>query len=215
MLLFWSIGQNAQCQKIQIGIHSGHGRAQLSNFWDIKNDAWGADWVKSPMSGAGFSYYFKNRFALGIEVNYVRKGNIRYGLENRYHYLHLPMLVKYDFFKNQRGNFLMSVRLGGYASFLQKQTQKFSEETKEEIFLLEYSSVSDFDYGLTVGVGAGIRLDDNIFLNLELRGERGLAHVFDVSFAYAKKNIVNISGWCLFGLTYTFPSTYEKQTPNL
>jgi hypothetical protein len=207
MLLLGVSIQSGIAQKIQVGLHSGLGRAQLSNFQETKKDQLGADWVISRTEGLDLTYYLGRRLGIGIEGNYTSKGNVRYGTTTRVLYYHVPLFLKHDFYESKSGNLNLFAKLGGYFARTREQTTQYS---LSQLYLLEYSMVSKFDYGACFGLGAGLKLDDNIQVSMELRGERGLANVFALVTRDTQKPIGNIAGWATLGLSYIFSSPYQK-----
>ncbi len=207
MFLFCLSIQTGIAQKIQVGLHSGLGKAQLSNFQETQKDQLGADWVISRTEGLDLTWYLGRRLGIGIEGNYTSKGNVRYGTTTRVFYYHLPLFLKHEFYVSESENLNLFAKLGGYFARTHEQTTQYS---LSQIYLLEYSMVSEFDYGACFGLGAGLKLDDNIQVSMELRGERGLANVFALVTRDTQKPIGNISGWATLGLSYIFPSPYQK-----
>lgn len=207
MLLLGVSIQTGVAQKIQVGLHSGLGRAQLSNFRETKTDQLGADWVISRTEGLDITYYLSIRLGIGIEGNYTSKGNVRNGTTTRVFYYHMPLYLKHEFFVSRSGNLNLFAKLGGYFARTHEQTTQYS---LSQIYLLEYSMVSEFDYGACLGLGAGVKLDDNIQVSLELRGERGLVDIYGRARTDSQQTIENIAGWATLGLSYIFPSPYQN-----
>lgn len=207
---------NTECvfaQKLQIGLHVGAGLSQLSNYKTIKEDVWGADWLRSPIAGLEFTYYMGKRFGLSLEANYAQKGNARYTVESKYHYLHFPAFFKVDLSSPKRKVFSLAAKLGFYGARLERQT--WSEKNIPTLTLLQFNlkelrPITQFDYGFSLGLNASFRLDENIALTMELRGERGFVDMLSEYTANTEKPTVNKSGWAILGLTYTIKSPYQK-----
>lgn len=211
VVLFWgvcAVSHVAMAQKIQLGLQKGFGIAQLSNYWEVKNDRWGADWVKSPLWGGFAALYVGKNTALGLEMNRVTKGNARYALINRYHYAQFSPYIRWDFVGKSAGGWVGYGKIGGYFALLTDQTEEHRQGVFAHIYLPEYHAVNDRDYGLNASVGAGYELSSNICLNLEARAERGLLGLLNwVPGSYA--DLRNISAWLIFSLSYTIPSPYK------
>jgi hypothetical protein len=208
-LLVLAVSQAALAQKLQFGLQRGFGAAQLSNYWQVKNDRWGADWVKSPLLGGFAAVYCGKNTALGLEMSRVTKGNARYAVINRYHYAQFSPYLKWDFMNKNDKKWVGYGKLGGYFSVLTDQTQEYVEGSFAQIYLLEYGNVEDYDYGLNASIGAGYELGDNIRLNVEARAEHGLYHLFSLNpgESAAKRNI---SAWLMLSISYTLPSPYQQ-----
>lgn len=209
-LLFWlslAFCPIASGQKLQIELHSGLGKAQLLNFITNPSKGSNAEWMNSRTEGLSFTYYFGKRLGLCVEATYTVKGNRFREVDNKGYFYQMPVMLKHDFFESDSKKVVMYGKFGPYVGFLHRQ-QLFELKFRQDYFK-EYSQYNDFDFGLGLGLGAGFLLDTNIRLNLELRAERGLAHVYIVSYASEKKN-THIAGWAILGISYTIPSPYLK-----
>lgn len=207
--VFGAIG-GVRAQQISIGFHAGKGFAQLSNYRETKNDAFGADRVASHLFGGSVDFYLGRRVAIGTGFDYARKGNERYDRRTFYHYLEMPFTFRFDLISRPDHRFLLFARAGTYWAFLQEQTGD-PANLFLSFFPLESSSVQNFDYGLTGGLGADIRLSDRFAVGAEFRFDRGLSDVFGQldCVGCARERISNIAAWGLLGFKYLIPSPYD------
>jgi opacity protein-like surface antigen len=188
-------------QSITLGLRAGLGRAQLSNYNDTKNDVWGADLVRSQVYGATLQVPFNRWLSVQAEANHITKGNIRYGLENRYDYWHFPLMARFD--ASPANAWRVFGQAGLYWAALRQQAQRYTGKGGyAQIYLVEYGPVTRTDIGFCAGTGVAYALTPRLWMELECRADLGQTDVLNLPEQYPGKPPRNVSAWGMLGLKY-------------
>lgn len=143
------------------------------NFSTVKADDFDYD------TGTGFNvalsgdYYFSNRWSIKAKLMYDQKGfNDAYFIDGDYitdvnmNYLTIPVMANWHFGKKRQ----WYLNFGPYASFLMS-----AEETEGGVDLKEGFNSTDF--GLEVGIGVKIPLNDQLKLFIEYEDSAGFTDI--------------------------------------
>ncbi|MFD0963552.1 porin family protein [Pseudofulvibacter geojedonensis] len=137
--------------------------------------------------GVSFDYYIKQNLSLKTNINYERKikkleitlfsydANVT-GKENYneiYEYINLPILLKYEF-----GNSKFFANGGPFFNYLinQKIDSNYSNNNSNL-----HSKQKKIDFGLSLGIGTNISLNEKNDLTIEIRDDLGLIDTSDAS----------------------------------
>lgn len=172
MCLMASTAQNDFKIGLNAGINyphvRGHDYAKYNNF------------KVGYLFGVTLDYYLKENLSVKTNINYERKIlkiQLTYfnnqaqetGKENFneiYEYINIPILLKYEF-----GGSKFFVNGGPFFNYL------FNTKIKPEYPYDDSNGVAeqkDFDFGLSVGIGTNISLNEKNDLTIEIRNDLGL-----------------------------------------
>lgn len=173
--LMCSIGLTAQ-NDFKIGIHAG------INYPDIRGNEYAKynNFKVGYLFGVSFDYYLKENLSLKTNINYERKVKkiklIYYNdqaqqdgeenLDQIHEYINIPILLKYEF-----GGSKFFVNGGPFLNYL-FNTQLSSEYPYDESDMV--SAQKDVDFGLSLGIGTNISLNDKNDITIEIRNDLGL-----------------------------------------
>ena len=133
--------------------------------------------------GISFEHYLNEKFSIKTNLNFESKVISRDGIffydeylqeaktKASYKYLVIPILAKYNFGNNK--NFI--VNAGPFLGFLLKSTTKSSGFPDSDFSDLYKKT----DFGLSIGFGTKITLNEKSNLNIELRENLGLTNISD------------------------------------
>lgn len=134
--------------------------------------------------GISFEYYLNEDFSIKANLNFENKSISNddiyfaddYILETKakasHKYIVLPIMAKYNFGKNK--NFF--VNGGPFIGYLLKVTSKTSGYPDSDFSDLFKKT----DFGLSIGIGTKIPLNEKSNLNIEVRENLGLSNISDV-----------------------------------
>jgi opacity protein-like surface antigen len=205
-VLLLSLLSSTFSQKLQIGVQIGMGKAQLSNLRQMKNDFYGADRTFSGLFGISIRYNIGSIMAIEAELNYTRKGTVRYAIEQQYYYQSLPISLIFKPLGNEK-KWQPFFKEGFFFALLSTQKERdLTHEGRDAIYLLEYSPVRRFDIGFTQGIGFDYQVISKITISMEACMEHGLRDVFGAPQGYVlqRKRIFNIAAWGKLGVKYGF-----------
>ncbi|MBV1923488.1 MAG: PorT family protein [Flavobacteriaceae bacterium] len=133
--------------------------------------------------GISFEHYLNENFSIKTNLNFetkvVRNENTYYGIDYildartkaSHKYLVMPIMVKYNFGNNK--NFF--VNGGPFVGFLLKASSKTSGYPDDDFSDLYKKT----DFGLSIGLGTKIILNEKHDLNIEVRENLGLSNISD------------------------------------
>ncbi|MCK0115351.1 porin family protein [Gelidibacter sp. F63206] len=173
--LMCSIALTAQ-NDFKIGINAG------INYPDIRGNEYAKynNFKLGYLFGVSLEYYLKENLSLKTNINYeskIKKIQLIYfnnqaqqtGKENFnqiYEYINIPILLKYEF-----GGSKFFVNGGPFFNYL------FNTKISSEYPYDDSDSVAeqkDFDFGLSLGIGTNISLNERNDLTIEIRNDLGL-----------------------------------------
>lgn len=201
----------AQSPRFEIGLQAGPSLAWLSGNTVINN------WNAKPAYAGGFTlqYDLTPRIGLRIGLGYQQKGTMVDALftdaegfpirtvkiHQNMEYLTIPLMARASFGKKHR----IVMGLGGYAGYLMnaryvyKNVPEFSDTQLTSNFL-------DLDYGLCASVAGAFALSEHLYLNTEVRYDKGLRNISAltvVNDGSIRTNAVSL----LVGCSYRFGKT--------
>ena len=191
-------------QRVQIGLHGGSGKSQLSNY-KKNQEFWGAERLVSTFAGVDLHWNFSSRWAVDYEFNYAKKGSTRYYIEKKYLYVGEAINLRYNLRKGNPKRLKPYLRAGGYVSLLRAEHEKrLTKGPVAHIGLVEFSPARKFDFGLSGGAGVDFRLLPKVAISVEGRVEHGLNDVFGLNkeAIFQRKRIFNIAAWGVVGVKY-------------
>ena len=134
--------------------------------------------------GGGFTYRATELLALHIEVIYSEKqfqqGNDQSYIKQKLLYIDIPLLLQLNISPNVNVKTLFY--FGSYVSFLIKQDQESSQ-----IIGISYFHPNKYDYGLLLGGGIGIPID-NFEVGIDIRYHFGLGNLNEFSGYFDQPN---------------------------
>lgn len=186
-------GANAQDTKIKYGVHIGPNYSSLrgyeipiSPYWYSESSGF------SFLGGLDFEYSLNAKLSLKTELNFeqkVLKGNNRIELSDingyqknisfttkeKFNYLTLPILLKYNF--QEKSSFY--VNGGFFIGYL--LNAKLTNDIDPSIMKTEDTDTSDFykkiDSGLVLGIGKSFDIGTNKSISVEIRDNLGLSRI--------------------------------------
>lgn len=190
--IMFALGANAQDKgNIEFGINTGL-NITTASVRD-SNVYFTADGSVSFNIGASFDYYFSDRWSIKVKPTYDRKGWDNGGIEidGSYYstdynttYLTIPVMANWHF--GGRRNWYLN--FGPYVGFLlSAKDTEFDTDVKD--------GFETTDFGLALGIGYKIKLNDKVKLFLEYEEQAGLVGMFkdDEGFsAYTSRSAINI-----------------------
>ena len=161
--------------ELKIGVNAG------INYPDVR----GYDYAKYQnfnvgyLFGINFEYYLNENLSLKTNLNYERKSKehkityYNYDAEESgskkfsemYDYINVPVLVKYEFLNSHA-----FVNAGPFFNYL--LNHKFEAGYPEEDSAISPRKKTDF--GISLGIGAQLPLDEKHFFTLEVRDDFGM-----------------------------------------
>ena len=207
-VLFFLIAQTTFAQntepktsnKTTLGIQAGanlfgtRGDNSFPNEFDSKIDLW---------VGVNFEHQLKPGLHFKSNINYERN---TLGLETEslgtvstppedveltytFHYLTVPLLLKYSFTKNKT----VFINGGPFVGFLLNETGKINGESAD---FAGDSVFKVLNAGLSFGIGKRFKLNQNNSLDIELRDNLGLLNMFKEENPTARTNtLMLIAAW--------------------
>lgn len=175
------------------------------------------DYRNSPTIGFSarlfFQYNFKKIISLRTNLAFERKGTIansqafdEYGnpfgsvqTKSKFDYLTIPLLVRATFGKRV----LFFVNAGPYLGYLLKQTDISKGENVPITRYDNTSSFKRFDFGVSVGLGLLVPIEQNFALSLEARNNVGYYNVSDLPVINGG-SIETVATNFMFGFVYKF-----------
>ncbi len=172
--LIFSIKLSAQ-NDFKIGMNAG------INYPDIRGNEYAKynNFKVGYLIGVSFDYYLKHNLSLKSNINYerkIRKIELTYfnyeaeetGKENFseiYDYINLPILLKYEF-----GNAKFFANGGPFLNFLLNEKIQ-PNYPNDNINATEKKKI---DFGLSLGIGTNISVNEKNDLSVEIRDDFGL-----------------------------------------
>ena len=193
-LLLISFLNYAQNSNIKFGIHAG---LSYSTFYGYDIPAnFGLVYSESPafafLGGINFEYQIKEKLSLKLELNYERKSqkgdnhieltdvdgftkSYNFTSKKNYDYLVLPIMVKYNF--GNKNSFFANG--GPFIGYLLKSNLTNDLEDIEGINN-DTDDTTDFnsktDFGLSIGLGKKIEINEKNTISIEIRENLGLTN---------------------------------------
>ena len=201
-LLFLLIGAYSCIIKAQenvlLGIHTGVNYSSL-RFEDNRTSE--NDSEISYLIGVSAEFYISKKLYLDIELNYERDkvsvyideiiiNSVSYGGNYRnydiYEFLSLPIMLKYEI--GDKNPFYL--KGGPYLGYLLSAKERINKgRLSKDVSVL----FTDFDFGLSIGVGKVFNIGTSHTLVLELRNNLGLTNInSDARGTYIKTNSINL-----------------------
>ena len=201
-LLFLLIGAYSCIIKAQenvlLGIHTGVNYSSL-RFEDNRTSE--HDSEISYLIGVSAEFYISKKLYLDIELNYERDkvsvyideiiiNAVSYGGNYRnydiYEFLSLPIMLKYEI--GDKNPFYL--KGGPYLGYLLSAKERINKgRLSKDLSVL----FTDFDFGLSIGVGKVFDIGTSHTLVLELRNNLGLTNInSDARGTYIKTNSINL-----------------------
>jgi len=208
--------------KSYIGVEGGLGFISLNrtdNFYFSGNAEKFAEKGTGFVGAITFQYNFTNLISFRTNVAYERKGEVAkvtahdYGngiiQEEDYKYLRyfdyitVPLLIRFSFGNKVK----LFINTGGYVGYLIRQTNTTYKGTNEVLYAISHNryKYKDFDFGITVGIGATIPINDKFIASLELRNSISVYNIKHISYVAGHEyaNIVKTeSAKILLGIAY-------------
>ena len=194
----------AIAQTVAIGLRGGLGQACHQRYFE--KDYGGYFPLRPLLSktiGLNATFGIGTHLALEAGLNYEEKGNIRYAYKNQYHYISLPITLKWHLLAER--TILPYVRGGVYyAHLLHHQQTPINDGPIFYIYLPEYQTPAVKDVGLVAAIGADWQLPSRIQLNIDLAGTRGRRNLYasDASSLALPYPLYNISWSWTMGVRY-------------
>ncbi|AUC81517.1 porin family protein [Lacinutrix sp. Bg11-31] len=201
--LLFSIKLSAQ-NEFKIGVNAGLNYPNIIYNGNYKNNNFSIGYL----FGVSLDYYLKENLSLKANVNYERKTRkleLTYynnsnaeeigkeDFKETYDYINLPVLLKYEF-----GNSKFFVNGGPFLSFLLKNKIDNDYPNDNSDFITDLKNI---DFGLSLGIGTNISLNEKNDLTIELRDDFGIIDIGGVSRqagGTAKTNAIKlVLGWNL------------------
>ncbi|WP_452227652.1 porin family protein [Lacinutrix sp. MEBiC02404] len=200
--LIFSMNLSAQ-NEIKIGINAG------INYPDIRGNelAKNSIFKVGYLFGVTFDYYLKEKLSLKLNINYERKIEklqLTYfnnevqeigkeNFRNIYEYINVPILLKYEF-----GNSKFFANGGPFFNYLLNNKIEPDYPIDNSDFSSEQKKI---DFGLSIGIGTNISLNEKNALTIEIRDDFGVIDTGDVpktTEGTVKTNTIKlILGWNL------------------
>lgn len=193
-LLLISFLNYAQNSNIKFGIHAGLNYSTFYGY-DIPA-AFDPVYSESPafayLGGINFEYQIKEKLSLKLELNYERKSqkgdnhieltdvdgftkSYNFTSKKNYDYLVLPIMVKYNF--GNKNSFFANG--GPFIGYLLKSNLTNDLEDIEGINN-DTDDTTDFnsktDFGLSIGLGKKIEINEKNTISIEIRENLGLTN---------------------------------------
>lgn len=174
---------SAQTPRFDLGLLAGPSLSWLRGSAVID----GADALLTPAAGLTFQVDLSERFGIRLGAGYQRKGmseevsftdvngtptgtaDVAYITD----YLTFPLMARATFGKSTR----FSVGLGPYAGMLLQAQERWSGEGLEGGANDRTDDLEPWDFGLSASAGAAWSLGGNLWLNAEVRYDKGLTDI--------------------------------------
>lgn len=166
----------------KIGINTG------INYPDIRGHEYAIynNFKVGYLFGVTFDYYLKENLSLKANINYerkIKKLQLTYfnneaeetGIENFreiYEYINVPILLKYEF-----GNSKFFANGGPFLNYLLDNKIEPDYPNDDSDVVTEQKNI---DFGLSIGIGTNISLNEKNDLTLEIRDDFGIIDTGDV-----------------------------------
>lgn len=202
MLLWFATNiLHAQPGRSEIGIEAGAGARHISS------SAWKYNVAAGYSFGVSFQYKLNNSLSLRTNLHMERKGGVlpdvfitdeqgnplgETNMSTNLDYLTLPILLRLSVGRSVK----FFVNLGPYCGLLVRES--YRTEGPNRAIGFNTSPYDNVDFGLILGMGAAIPLNEKWDLSVEARYNMGLLNI-------SKGNFIkwsNQSAIALFGLSY-------------
>ena len=172
---------------VEFGVNIGYNNSSVSDSYDSSDTGSGFN------LGGSMDYYFSNSWSVKTKLIYDRKGWDNGFIEDEFgstitdfnlDYLTVPVMASWQF-GNKRNWFL---EFGPYVGFLLN-----AEETRFGTDVTD--SFNGTDFGLALGIGVKIPLNDKLKLFFEYEGQGGLVDIFkqnDYSAVTNSRSSINV-----------------------
>jgi hypothetical protein len=203
---------NAQTPRFDLGLQVGPGLS-----WLRGNDVIdGTDALLGPAAGLTFQYDLSEHFGIRLGAGYQRKGtrdevlftdvngtptgtaDVAYTTD----FLTFPLMARYAFGQATR----FSVGLGPYAGMLLQAKETWSGTGLQGGDVDRTDDLEPWDFGLSASASAAWSLGGNLWINAEVRYDKGLTNISAlpvVDDGSIRTNAVSL----LVGCSYRFGST--------
>ena len=171
----FSVNLSAQ-NDFKIGINAG------INYPDIRGHEYAKynNFKAGYLFGVTFDYYLKENLSLKANINYerkIKKLQLTYfnyeaeeiGKENFneiYEYINIPILLKYEF-----GNSKFFANGGPFFNYVLNNKIEPNYPNDDSDVVTEQKKI---DFGLSIGIGTNISLNENNDLTIEIRDDFGI-----------------------------------------
>jgi len=188
--LIFSINISSQ-DNLKIGVTAGINYPKNRGYRDPQFHSF----KKGYLFGVSFDYYFKDKFSLKANINYERKIKNRYDyierddLDEIFEYINLPLVLKYEFYKSR-----FFVAGGPFLNYL------LNNQISDNPNGLNITPLKKIDFGLSLGIGTNISLNNKNNFTIEIRDELGVidTSVYGSLNGTTKTNTIKlIVGWNL------------------
>jgi Outer membrane protein beta-barrel domain len=165
------------------------------------------------MGGIALAYRTSPKFAIGIELNYERKGSFVYYPSSfdangnvsstiksnaSFNYITLPIMAK---FKMNKERFSLFANAGVYTGYLIKYNSKFNSTKIEG----DFKHINRWDMGLVTGLGMEIPMNKQLLFSTEIRNNLAVNTIYDNADSYAINTFSrNESLNVIVGMVYLF-----------
>jgi opacity protein-like surface antigen len=172
---------------VEFGVNIGYNNSSVSDSYDSSDTGSGFN------LGGSMDYYFSNSWSVKTKLIYDRKGWDNGFIEDEFgstitdfnlDYLTVPVMASWHF-GNKRNWFL---EFGPYVGFLLN-----AEETRFGTDVTD--SFNETDFGLALGIGVKIPINDKLKLFFEYEGQGGLVDIFkqnDYSAVTNSRSSINV-----------------------
>ncbi|MFD1161511.1 porin family protein [Hwangdonia seohaensis] len=173
--LMFSLNLSAQ-NDFKIGLNAGINYPDIRGYEYAKYNKFKVGYLL----GVTFDYYFKENLSLKTNINYerkIKKIQLTYfnyeaeetGRENFneiYEYINIPILLKYEF---ESSNFFING--GPFFNYLLNNKIEPDYPNDDSDLITELKKI---DFGLSLGIGTNISLNEKNDLTIEIRDDFGI-----------------------------------------
>lgn len=174
---------SAQQPRFELGAQVGPGLTSLRGNRSVDQ----TDALLAPAAGLTLQYDLSERFGIRLGAGYQRKGmrdevlftdvngtptgtaDVSYTTD----FLTFPLMARYAFGQATR----FSIGLGPYAGMLLQAQERWSGEGLEGGTNERTDDLEPWDFGLSASAGAAWSLGGNLWLNAEVRYDKGLTDI--------------------------------------
>lgn len=173
----------SQLPRFDAGLQAGpsFGWLRGNRAIDTTDPLWGA------ATGLTLQYDLSHLFGLRLGAGYQRKGmrsEVLFtdinantvaieSVQGTLDYLMLPLMARASFGDRLR----LSVGAGPYAGYLVRARQRYSGEGLDDVAVDNTGDLERWDMGVSASLGGSLSLAGNLWLNAEVRYDKGLANI--------------------------------------
>ncbi len=187
IMLLLGLGLSSQAQSLHYGIKGGTNFAVQSDIADYYNNR---DIRVAMQAGVFGNYAFSENIILQAEALYEQMGSENSSVINKYDYISVPVIMKYNMGESLRTPLFFNFHTGvSVAYLLNAESEIKAKESMGTIDLKKDSK--EIQFGTLLGIGMSYPLDKSA-INLDLRLELGLTDYSEL-LANQKNKLVSLS----------------------